>query len=126
MDDISSKLSEIMSDPRALEQIKGLGEMLGLTDSFNKNVHNTEQEQKIDTNALSTSLLSPDMLSALTKIMPLLSDMNKEDDVSRLLFALRPFLSIERRKKLEEAEKILKIMKILPLLKDMKILDSIF
>ncbi len=126
MDDISSKLSEIMSDPRALEQIKGLGEMLGITDAFNNNVHNTEKPQKTDTNALSTSLLSPDMMSAVSKIMPILSSANKEDDVSRLLFALRPFLSDERRKKLEEAEKILKIMKLLPLLKDMKILDSIF
>ncbi|MBQ6625729.1 MAG: hypothetical protein IIX27_00355 [Ruminococcus sp.] len=126
MDDISSKLSEIMSDPRALEQIKGLGEMLGLTDSFNKNVHNTDSKPKPDENPLSTSMLSPDVLSAVSKIMPILSGANKEDDVSRLLFALRPFLSIERRKKLEEAEKILKIMKILPLLKDMKILDSIF
>lgn len=126
MDDISSKISEIMSDPRAMEQIKGLGEMLGLTDAFNNNVHNSEKEQKSETASQNTSIMSPDMMSAITKIMPILSSANKEDDVSRLLLALRPFLSIERRKKLEEAEKILKIMKLLPLLKDMKILDSIF
>ena len=53
----------------------------------------------------------------MMKILPMLSDMKKEDDTTRLLQALRPFLSEERRKKLDEATKIIQFMKFLPLIR---------
>ncbi len=116
-----------MSDPQALQQIKGLGEMLGLS---NTEKESAKQEVNNDNtvNALSNMMggASPDMLSLFTKVAPLLSNLNKEDETTRLLFALRPFLSFERQKKLDEAGKLLKIMKLLPLLKDFNILDSLF
>lgn len=127
MDDLSSKISEILSDPRALQQIKGLGDMLGLSNTSNESVHKPQPSQTSDNmlSALSGGM-SPDMLSMVTKIAPLMSNFNKEDDTTRLLFALRPFLSDERKKKLDEASKLLKMMKLLPLIKDAKLFDSLF
>lgn len=125
MDDLSSKINEILSDPQALQQIKGLGEMLGIADTS----QSVQQKSKNNgDNMLSafTGGLSPDMLSLLSKVAPLMSNLNKEDDTTRLLLALRPFLSDERKKKLDEASKILKIMKLLPLIKETKIFDSLF
>ncbi|MBR2714600.1 MAG: hypothetical protein IKB73_00125 [Ruminococcus sp.] len=126
MDDISSKLNEILSDPAALSKIKGLGDMLGLT-------QNTEQPKSENNTKNSTDMLSSllsyskdDTLSMVTKFAPLLSNISKEDDTSRLLFALRPFLSDTRKQKLDEASKIIKMMKLLPLIKDFGILDSLF
>lgn len=126
MDDLSSKISEILSDPQAIEQIKGLGEMLGMNNTSSAPIHK-EESSKSD-NMLSNMLggVSPSMLSMMTKLAPLMSDLNKEDDTTRLLFALRPFLSDERKKKLDEASKILKMMKLLPLVKDIGIFDSLF
>ena len=126
MDDISSKLNEILSDPAALSKIKGLGDMLGLT-------QNTEQPKSENNTKNSTDMLSSllsyskdDTLCMVTKSAPLLSNISKEDDTSRLLFALRPFLSDTRKQKLDEASKIIKMMKLLPLIKDFGILDSLF
>ncbi|MBQ2972333.1 MAG: hypothetical protein IJE16_07270 [Ruminococcus sp.] len=126
MDDLSSKISEILSDPQALEQIKGLGEILGMNNTSNTPIHKEESNKSDSVLSSLSSGFSPQMLSMMTKLAPLLSDMNKEDDTTRLLFALRPFLSDERKKKLDEASKILKIMKLLPLVKDVGILDSLF
>lgn len=126
MDDLSSKISEILSDPQALEQIKGLGEMLGISNTSNTPIHKEESSKNDNLLSSLSSGFSPQMLSMMTKLAPLLSDMNKEDDTTRLLFSLRPFLSDERKKKLDEASKILKIMKLLPLIKDVGILDSLF
>ncbi len=128
MDDLSSKINEILSDPQAMQQIKGLTEMLGLSDSSEKQKPIvTENKQSMDMlSGLSALQQNNDMLSMMTRLVPLLSDINKEDDTSRLLLALKPFLSEERKKKLAQAEKIIKIMKLLPLLKDTPLLDSLF
>ncbi|MBQ7133333.1 MAG: hypothetical protein IJO20_02455 [Ruminococcus sp.] len=126
MDDLSSKISSILSDPQALEQIKGLGEMLGINNTSSTVIHKEESSKSDSVLSSLSSGFSPQMLSMMTKLAPLLSDMNKEDDTTRLLFSLRPFLSDERKKKLDEASKILKIMKLLPLIKDVGILDSLF
>lgn len=62
--------------------------------------------------------ISPEMLQMASRIAPLLSQVNREDDSTRLLRALRPLLSPYRQQKLDEAVKILHMMRLLPLLKD--------
>lgn len=65
-----------------------------------------------------SSLMGGDSLSMITKLAPILGSLRKEDDTTRLLNAIRPFLSMERRKKLDEAEKMMKMMRLLPYFKD--------
>ena len=48
--------------------------------------------------------------------MPLLSSMGQENDDTRLLAALRPYLHGQRATRLEESMRLLKLMKLLPLL----------
>lgn len=111
MSDLSDKLGDILSDPGMMSQIQGLASMLG---EGSPGVHKEEPPKPKDL----FSGISPETLSMMTKLSPLLSGFSKEDETTRLLSALRPFLSPERRKKLDEAEKLLKMMRILPLLKD--------
>lgn len=120
MDDLNAKINELLSDPKSLEQLKGLGEMLSLNTSPDT-IHNKEQNI-----ANNTSNISPDMMGMVSKLMPMMSSLNKEDDTTRLLSSLRPFLSAERQQKLDTAQKLIKMMKLLPILKDAKILDSLF
>ncbi len=68
---------------------------------------------------------SPEMLNTLMKIAPLLGTFNQEDDNTRLLYALRPLLKIERQKKLDEAIKIMRMLRFLPILKEQGILQGI-
>ncbi len=127
MDDLSSKISDILSDPQALEQIKGLGEMLGLSNNDAQlPLHKEEKKDKSENTTGLSFDSSPDMLNAFSKLVPMMSSLKKEDDTTRLLSALRPFLSENRRKKLDEASKLIRIMKLLPMIKDVGILDSLF
>ncbi len=108
MDNIQDKIAEIMADPEALSQVQSLGKMLGIAPEPKP------PEPKAPEN---NSMLSGEALKSIAKIAPLLSNINREDDTTRLLSALRPFLSEEKCRKLDSAKKMLGIMKVLPLLK---------
>ena len=164
MDDLSSKINELLSDPESLKQIQELSSMLG-SDSLNSTNQNSSQSQAPQSQATQSqvpqqnqlqnllsglsqnnqqqnqlqtllaglsqnnnkqsspmsdlsSLMGGDSLSMITKLAPILGSLRKEDDTTRLLNAIRPFLSMERRKKLDEAEKMMKMMRLLPYFKD--------
>ncbi|MBQ2688144.1 MAG: hypothetical protein IJF52_05915 [Clostridia bacterium] len=102
---LEDKLSGILSDPEAVMKLKSLGSALGL------DTGNTPPKSMPFINQ------SDDMTSTLMRLAPLLADMSKDDEVSCLLNALRPFLSEPRRERLEQAGKMLKVMKLLPLLR---------
>ena len=110
MENIQDKIAEIMADPEALSQVQSLGKMLGLGSEEPA----PPPPPKPDAN----ELLSGEALGAITKLMPLLSMANQEDDTSRLLAALKPFLSEEKCRKLDSAKRMLRIMKLLPVLKE--------
>lgn len=65
------------------------------------------------------------MLGMLMKAAPLLNAAGQEDDATRLLAALRPLLSESRRKRLDEAGRILRLMRLLPLLRQSGMLQNI-
>ena len=109
MEDISKKISEILSDPEAMERIKGLAGMLD----------NEQNEQENNNEGISDFSGMPDgaeMLSMAMKIMPLLKQIKEDDNTTMFLKYLRPLLSSERQVKLDEALKIQQLMKLVPLL----------
>ena len=65
--------------------------------------------------------LSPAQLAGMVKMVSALNN-RKEDDRTRLLLALRPHLSPEKRERIDKAVKFLKIMDILPLIRGSGIL----
>ena len=64
-------------------------------------------------------------IEAIMKMGELMSQMNKQDDSTRLLLALKPHLKPENRQKVDSAMKLMKIMNILPLLRDSGVLDGL-
>lgn len=116
MDNIQNKIAEIMADPEALKEVQNLGKMLGLTGEDNPAPPTPPQEEPA---------FSDEALSNIAKIAPLLSQVNREDDTTRLLAALRPFLSEEKCRKLDSAKKMLGLMRILPVLKSEGIFNLI-
>ena len=116
MDNIQDAISKIMSDPEAISQVQSLGKMLGLGSGSNSEPPPPPVENN-------NNNIPNEMMSKLTQIMPLFSRLRQEDDTTRLLSALRPFLSEEKRIKLDSAKRILQFMKLIPLLKESGLVD---
>lgn len=54
--------------------------------------------------------------SFIAKLTSIMNAVNKEDDRTRLIEALKPLLSEKRRKKADEAARLMKLIEILPTL----------
>ncbi len=113
MDDFSDQISKLLSDPQAMERIKNMAGMLG---SQQENPAPAASPVSASSDAAGGSMLSPDMLSAVSRMMPLLAEYKKEDNGTRLLAALRPFLSREKQQRLDEAARMLQMMRFLPMI----------
>ena len=121
MDDMASKISEILQDPQAMEQIRGLAGMFGQGAGMGEAPPSAPQPDSRQTMAPvqqdAMPSLSPEMMGMMVKLMPLMANMNKETQSKQLLRALRPMLSERRKKKLDEAARIMQLIQILPELK---------
>lgn len=110
MSDISSQIGSILSNPEMMEQIKSLSGLLGQSAGESK-----EQPAPISP---PPSPAAPEMLPAVMKLMPLLTTLQDDDDTTRLLRAIKPFLSPERQERIEQAIKIVRIIRLVPLIKE--------
>lgn len=108
MADIQDQINKILSDPEALRQVQSLGEQLGISGA------KSEPQRPEPAKSGSPSQLS--QLSSLSALAPLIN--SGDDDVSRLLDALRPFLGSDKRQKLDRASQIIKFARLIPLIKD--------
>ena len=121
MDELAQKLSEIMSNPSAMEKLKGLTAGLFGNNNSSNNDNNNKSEQKSNnfSNILENcNTPNNDNIKLITKLIPMLNAINRDDDSTRLLNALRPFLSNEKQKRLDDAIKLIQTIKILPLIKN--------
>lgn len=114
MDSLSGKLMEMLGNPESMEKIKGLSNLLDINNISSENSATEEQKAK---QVESPPALPTDAIGTMMKLMPILSSMNKDDDNTRFLFALRPLLSDRRKRKLDESIKIMQMIRILPILK---------
>lgn len=113
MDDLNAKLSSILSDPEAMKEIAALASSLGIDAP---GVHKAPEPPPA---------APPDQgaLNMVTSLMPMLGTLRADDDTTRLLDAIRPFLSEERQKKLDQAKKLIRMMRLMPMLRELNILD---
>ena len=133
MDDLSAQLNQILSDPQSMQQIQNLMNSMGLGGGGQKDPppHPASQPAAnplaslLGTGAPSSSLGNGDMISLLTRLGPVLGQLQQEDDTTRLLHALRPLLSAEKQKKVDEAVRILQLLRLLPVIKETGILSSL-
>lgn len=115
MDNIGDLLSSI--SPEDMERLKNVASSLMSQSGSEPSSAPKEQGAGGNRNAPNadiSSLFGGDMAKTL---MTVATQMNKEDDNTRFISALRPLLSEDRRKKADETMKFLKLMEMLPLLK---------
>lgn len=132
MDDISSRINQILSDPQSMQQLQTLAQSLGLSTPTETPPPPPAppSDNGIDMNQLG-ALLSQfglgqpqtpapppiDMNSILQiqKAMQLFANGNKNVE---LLRSLRPLLSEKRQKKVDDAVRIMQLIQMLPMLKE--------
>ena len=120
MDDLASKITELLGDPEGMKRITDIASSLMSGEQSNAlNAPKSESQPKDNEGFnLSDMQLDPVQMGNMMKLMSVLKSQNKEDDNTRLLNALKPHLSAERRKKVDKAISLLKIVKLLPILKE--------
>lgn len=116
MDDLASKLGELLNNPGTLDQIKNLAGLLGGASAGSQPASPPLLPPQPE-HTESPSPVDGEMMQTIMRMAPLLSSLRQEDDSTRLLHALRPMLGLERQKKLDEAIKLIQLMRMLPLLK---------
>ena len=105
MDDISEKLSALLSDPDGMERIKSMAQnLLG---------NKPEPQEAPNVNDLDIDI------GALTGILKKMKGTGANDSRINLLLALKPNLSPEKQARVDSAIKILKLIEFAPILKDM-------
>lgn len=107
MDDLSSRISSLLSDPDSMEKLRSMAESV---------LGGKESNEKKD-----ADIGDIDFTSLLPMIQRLKSP--KSDKRTDLLMALRPHLSDERKKRVDSAVKILRVIDMLPLLQESGIFD---
>lgn len=126
MEDLSRKITELLADPQTMEQIKGLAGMFQQGSAPSQEVSHAAASAPTPAppmnisqaaDKLSGGLPDTAMLGMVTRLAPLLHSFREEDESTRLLQALKPFMHEDRAKRIDSAIRLLHIMKLLPLLK---------
>ncbi len=116
MDDLNDKITRLLSDPNSMAKIQSMMAALGGGESPAPPEASPPPPPPVPEPNLPQGGL-PD-LSMLTKLAPLMGAFSKEDDDTRLLQALRPYLHGEREQRLDDTMKMLRLTKLLPLLQE--------
>lgn len=110
MDDLNEKLDRLLSDPEGMAKIQSMMAALGGGET-------PPPPPPAVTNP-------PPDLSALTHLVPLLTGAGSDNEDTRLLAALKPYLHGERAKRLDESMRLLRLAKLLPLLQEQGVLGG--
>ena len=123
MDDLSDALSSILSSPESMERLKSLASSL-LGEEGQQGTESSDEASALpsvpensEADSQGDSPLGGIDLNMITKLIPLLSQFNQEDDNTKLLKALRPHLHTHRQKRLDEAAKLMQLVKLLPIIR---------
>lgn len=133
MDELTDKITQLLNDPNGMDTVKSLANSLmsgndksgdnignidmsslsGLLGSLSANSNSAVSTQNSD----GDMPLSPAQLQSLMRVLSKMKS-GAEDERIKLLKALKPHLSEERRQRTDKAIKMLKLIDLLPLLKE--------
>ena len=124
MNDISSKISDLLNSPEGLDKISQAAQSI-LGDDGEKKAEGALNG--IDLNNLSLPEGIFENIGNIQNIMRIAGLLNnkKEDSRVNLLLALKPHLSEERGQRIDKAVSMLKIASLLPILKEEGLLNSL-
>lgn len=118
MDDLNEKLNRLLSDPEGLAKIQAAMSALG----GGSEPAEAPSPAPPPPPAAGTGGFDPALLG---RLMPLLSGLNGDNEDTRLLEALRPYLRGERAGRLDDTMQLLRLARLLPLLQEQGILSGL-
>ncbi|SEL19967.1 hypothetical protein [Ruminococcus albus] len=107
MEDMMSRIQDVLSDEESMKQLR---ELAGMLSSDKPDVTPATTAVQSDANSIDTV--------KLMQLGKILQTASKDDDHIRLMTALRPLLKEETRAKLDRVIKIYRLMNIYPALKE--------
>lgn len=113
MDDLNEKITRLLSDPEGMAKIQSMMAALGGGEAAPP----PPPPPSIPVGG------GPD-LTALTRLLPLLTGAGEDNEDTRLLAALKPYLHGERAKRLDESMRLLRLAKLLPVLQEQGVLGG--
>lgn len=116
MDDLNEKLNRLLSDPEGLAKIQAAMSALGGGETP------PPSPPPAPAPPAGGGGFDPALLG---RLMPLLSGMNGDNEDTRLLEALRPYLRGERAGRLDDTMQLMRLARLLPLLQEQGILGGI-
>jgi len=119
VDDLSEKLQSLLTDPESMKNIAQLAAMMNED-------HGAAAEPLA--NEETDSCTEPDDgfdFSKLLLVGEIMEQLQQQDDDTRLLLALKPYLSEERSKRVDRAVKLLRLYTIVMSLKEKGLLADL-
>ena len=108
MADLTEQLTSILNDPAGMEKIKAMAQSLLGNNGEHAEPPPVTQKTESSANGLAD-------IAGLARMAQMISNRGDDDRV-RLLLALRPHLSPEKRTRVDKAVKMLKLLDLAPLL----------
>ena len=119
MEDLSTKLTQLLNDPEGMKQLQSMAQGLMGEGGLDLSALMPQVQEKPvmpDVSGLMGGV-SPDQMGMMMKLMSAFNS-TKEDDRTRLLMALRPHLTDKRQQRVDQAVKLLKLASVLPLISE--------
>lgn len=117
MDDLSEKLSGILNDPESMKRVREMAENL-----FSQKAEENKPQNDLSSLLGGEGMPDPQQLQMLLGLFSKLKS-DSDDNTSRLLLALKPHLSGDRRERVDTAIKILRLLELLPMIKESGLLN---
>ena len=119
MEDLSTKLTQLLNDPEGMMQLQSMAQGLMGEGGLDLSALMPQQQEKPVMPDISGLMggISPDQMGMMMKLMSAFNS-TKEDDRTRLLMALRPHLTDKRQQRVDQAVKLLKLASVLPLISE--------
>lgn len=127
MDDMMSRLQNVLNDEESMNQIKKLAEMLGqgsgeempdLSSIFGSSSNSNDNESEKKPGDINFDM------SKIIAIQKLLQQANQKDKNTDFLYALKPLLKNESQIKIDRITKVFKLLAIWPLIKESGLLGG--
>lgn len=112
MDELTSKITELLQDPEGMEKIKTMAEGL----------MGNSQNAEPDILQSSENPLGDIDVGAVMRAISLFKN-SGNDNRSNLLLALKPHLSTDRQPRVDKAIKILRLVSLIPVFREQGILN---
>ena len=114
MDNLSAKITELLGSQEGIKQITEMAQQLGIDPSQLDGMLNVEtppQKEKTQ-----QDIFDGINMETILKVQKLINKMNSNNNDTALLDALKPYMSPERSRKIEDAKRIMNLMQIIPLI----------